>query len=88
MTTSSIYRRPQQMASLIDSDYDEDDDDLNSEMDEIFSLSHPSDDECMGEEISQQDSDDEDINAKKFRPNEDKTDYFYKQCKHINYSFA
>lgn len=82
MTTSSLYRRPQQMALLIDSDYDEDDEDLNSEMDEIFSLSHHSDDDDINEDISQQDSDDEDINtAKRFKPNDDKTDYFYKQCK-------
>lgn len=30
------------MANLIDSDYDQDDDLINSEMDEIFSISHPS----------------------------------------------
>jgi hypothetical protein len=46
------------MAQLIDSDYDEDDEDCNSEMDEIFSLSpHHSDD---GDNPSDQDSDDED----------------------------
>lgn len=40
---------------LIDSDYDVDDEDINSEMDEIFSISaHQSDDEddCVVEEIS------------------------------------
>ncbi len=48
------------MTSLIDSDYDEDDEELNSEMDEIFSLSHHSDD-CYDkiEDDSQRDSDDE-----------------------------
>jgi hypothetical protein len=41
---------------LIDSDYDVDDEDMNSEMDEIFSLSaHHSDedeDDCIVEDIS------------------------------------
>ena len=56
ISTSSIGRRHQQM--LIDSDYDVDDEDINSEMDEIFSISaHQSDDDevddCVVEEISQ-----------------------------------
>lgn len=59
LATSTINRRHRQM--LIDSDYDEDDDDLNSEMEEIFTLSElPSDnDDYIEDEISQQDSDDE-----------------------------
>lgn len=54
---------------LIDSDYDVDDEDINSEMDEIFSLSNQHSDEdeeddvecmgMMGEDNSQMDSDDE-----------------------------
>ena len=49
------------MASLIDSDYDEDDEELNSEMDEIFSLSpHHSDDCCdRNDDDSDHDSDDD-----------------------------
>lgn len=52
------------MANLIDSDYDEDDEELNSEMDEIFSISpHHSDDYCDRHyEDSENDSDDLDPN--------------------------
>ena len=61
LATSTINRRHQQM--LIDSDYDVDDEDINSEMDEIFSISpaqHSDEDEdCVVDDISQQDSDDE-----------------------------
>jgi hypothetical protein len=48
------------MGGLIDSDLDDDDEELNSEMDEIFSISpHHSDDEKVADEDSQKDSDDD-----------------------------
>lgn len=50
------------MGGLIDSDLDDDDEELNSEMDEIFSISpHHSDDydKAGADDDSQKDSDDE-----------------------------
>jgi hypothetical protein len=49
------------LGGLIDSDLDDDDEELNSEMDEIFSISpHHSDDyDKAADDDSQRDSDDE-----------------------------
>lgn len=60
------------MANLIDSDFDEYDEELNSEMDEIFSLSPHHSDECFNkvEDDSQRDSDDDiDDHPKNFNTN-------------------
>lgn len=49
------------MASLIDSDYDEDDEEFNSEMEEIFSISPHHSDDYGDKNCEESDDDSDDI---------------------------